>query len=147
MVAAWLADPLLMAQVSASGVLAGWTASFTNDADVGAVSRALSWAIGRARARRARALRLRRNRPDAWYVAISLAIVFAWVFREENTRRLLYPLLPLMLFHAGEALAALALTLRTRHVAIALGTGAALVAATSFRRWPPWRAKPSTATR
>jgi hypothetical protein len=43
------------------------------------------------------ALRVTRNRFDGWFVLVSLAIVFPWVFSGENTRRLLYPLVPLLL--------------------------------------------------
>ena len=50
-------------------------------------------------------IRLVRNKLDAWYVALSLGVVYGWVFSEDNTRRLLYPILPLLLFYAGQAVA------------------------------------------
>jgi 4-amino-4-deoxy-L-arabinose transferase-like glycosyltransferase len=128
MVHAWLGDPLLMVGASIDGVLAGWTASFTGDAAVGTLTRVLTWAIG-ALALAGLALRLRRNTLDAWYVAISLVIVCGWVFREENTRRLLYPLLPLLLFHAGEAFAALARAgVGSRRAVAGVAMGAGLIA-------------------
>jgi hypothetical protein len=52
-------------------------------------------------------LAARRNRVDGWYALASLAMLFIWVFPEEIMRRLFYPLLPLLLVQAGEALSAL----------------------------------------
>jgi hypothetical protein len=128
MTQAWLAEPARMAGASLSGMLGGWTAAFTGDAEVGELARIMTGIVG-ALAIAGLALRLHRNELDAWYVAISLAIVFGWVFREENTRRLLYPLLPLLLFHAGEALAAAGRALGgERRASIAVAAGAALVA-------------------
>ena len=128
MVQSWMGEPMRMAGYSISGVLAGWTAGFTSDAAVGDVTRAVAGGIGLL-ALGGLALRLRSNALDAWYAAISLAIVFGWVFREENTRRLLYPLLPVLLFHAGVALAAAGRALGgIRRAPYAVATGGALVA-------------------
>jgi hypothetical protein len=126
MLQAWLADPAVMTGAAFSSLLTGWTATFTADATVGELTRIVAGAIG-VLALAGLVLRLRRNALDAWYVAISLAILFGWVFREE-TRRLLYPLLPLLLFHAGHAVAAGVRALAgERRVGIAVAAGAALV--------------------
>jgi 4-amino-4-deoxy-L-arabinose transferase-like glycosyltransferase len=95
----------LMASVSGNSVLAGWVASFTADANVGMAALV---AVGLVAVLAAAGLWLRlvANRLDAWYVAISLGVVVWWVFSEDNTRRLLYPLLPLLLFYAGGAIVA-----------------------------------------
>ena len=100
----WLTATALMAEVSVKSIFDGWLATFNADAQVGMAARivaAVAGLLGLA----GMALRLARNRLDAWYVAISLAVVFGWVFSEDNTRRLLYPLLPLLLLYAGEAVA------------------------------------------
>jgi hypothetical protein len=45
-----------------------------------------------------------KNRVDSWYVLASVAMLVLWVYPEDNQRRLIYPILPLMLVHAGEVL-------------------------------------------
>ncbi len=104
MAQSWFLTPGLMAEVSIKSIFEGWLASFTADAQVGNVARVIAAVCG-VFALVGLAVRLARNRLDAWYVAISLAVVFGWVFSEDNTRRLLYPLLPLLLLYAGEAIA------------------------------------------
>jgi hypothetical protein len=42
------------------------------------------------------------NRLDGWYVIVSLGIVGLWAFPEDTIRRLLYPLVPLLLIHAAD---------------------------------------------
>lgn len=102
MLGAWFTDPGRMAAISAASVFDGWVASFTADAGVGLAARVATAAIGLL-GLAGLALRLRENRLDAWYVAVSLAIAFGWVFSEDNTRRLIYPLLPLLLLYAAQA--------------------------------------------
>ena len=46
------------------------------------------------------------NRLDGWYVLIGVAITFSWVVEDDNTRRLLYPLVPLIAMHALDAVLA-----------------------------------------
>ena len=55
-----------------------------------------------------------RDRLDGWYVLASVAMLFLWKFNEDNSRRLLYPLLPLVLLHATEVVRALAGSYRSR---------------------------------
>ena len=105
MVKSWAGATGIMGQVSAKTILDGWVASFTADASVGGAGVAV--AVGVALLALAGLVRrLRENRLDAWYAAVSLAVVTWWVFGEDNTRRLLFPLLPLLLFYAGDAIAA-----------------------------------------
>ena len=79
----------------------GWVGVFLADAAGGMLPAVVFAAValvafaGAARA----ALR---GRLDGWYVLASLAMLFLWVFNEDNSRRLLYPLLPLVLLHAAE---------------------------------------------
>jgi hypothetical protein len=42
-----------------------------------------------------------RNRLEGWYALAGLALTFGWVFDEDNTRRLLYPLLPVLMVNAA----------------------------------------------
>ena len=75
-------------------------------------------------------IRLVRNKLDAWYVAaLSLGVVYGWVFSEDNTRRLLYPILPLLLFYAGQAVADGCMRLGRRQWAPAAVGAAGLVMA------------------
>jgi 4-amino-4-deoxy-L-arabinose transferase-like glycosyltransferase len=104
MAQSWTYGTGFMASMSANSVLAGWVASFTAEAGVGAAATAATIVVA-ILAAIGLVLRLARNRLDAWYVAISLGVVYAWVFSEDNTRRLLYPLLPLLLLYAGQAVA------------------------------------------
>lgn len=104
MAGSWAGATALMAEVSVKSIFEGWLATFNADAQVGMAARIVSGLAG-VLGLAGMSLRLARNRFDAWYVAISLAVVFGWVFSEDNTRRLLYPLLPLLLLYAGEAVA------------------------------------------
>ncbi len=107
----WLSEPGRLLAISSDTFFGGWVASFTGSSAVGGVTRVMFGAVGALGI--AGAIRgAMRNRLDAWYVLASLAMLFAWVFPEDNTRRLLYPLLPLLLVLAGEALAALCTRVR-----------------------------------
>ena len=105
MAQSWTYGTGFMASMSANSVFAGWVASFTAEASVGTAATAATIVVA-ILAAIGLVLRLARNRLDAWYVAISLGVVYGWVFSEDNTRRLLYPLLPLLLLYAGQAVAA-----------------------------------------
>lgn len=78
----------------------GWIASFTASSHVYEAARwilLVPGVVGVAGA----VLRSARNRIDGWYVLASLAILGVWQFPEENTRRLMYPLVPLLLIQAA----------------------------------------------
>jgi hypothetical protein len=117
----WLKDPGVAA-ISTGTLLGGWMASFTGYSGVGSSMRLFFGALGFIGVVGA-LLGARRNRLDSWYVLASLAMLFLWVFPEDNTRRLLYPVLPLLLVHAAEALAAacapLKMALQERRVLLA----------------------------
>jgi hypothetical protein len=42
-----------------------------------------------------------RNALDGWYVLISLALTFFWMYPQDAARRLLYPVVPLLIVHAA----------------------------------------------
>jgi hypothetical protein len=56
--------------------------------------------------------RAAQNRLDGWYVLISFVLLVFWVFPQDTMRRLLYPLVPLMLIHAVQAIVWIARGLR-----------------------------------
>ncbi|HEX7403121.1 MAG TPA: hypothetical protein VF287_03825, partial [Usitatibacter sp.] len=124
----WLSDPTVAA-MSLESLFGGWMATFTGDSGVGSSMRLLFGAVGIMGVAGA-LLGARRTRLDSWYVLASLAMLFLWVFPEDNTRRLLYPLLALLLVHAAEALAgACAYLRRSRLQGRVLFAGWAFVAA------------------
>jgi hypothetical protein len=128
MIAAWIAEPLPTARIAAGRLMDGWIASFLAQASVGAVARMLFAALGVfALAGTLRAVRA--NRLDGWYALASVAITFGWIFSEDNTRRLLYPLVPLLMIHGAELAVALAARIAApRPRALALGALAMLPA-------------------
>jgi hypothetical protein len=71
-------------------------------------------------------MRLRANGIDGWYVALSLALLLPIFFGEQTARRYLYPLLPLLLVHAGVALAAVTADLSPRARRAAVGLAVAV---------------------
>lgn len=91
----------------------GWIGAFAADASGGPRTSllfglvALAALIGAVRAAWL-------DRLDGWYVLASVAMLLLWKFNEDNSRRLLYPLLPLVLLHAAEAVRALAGKLGSR---------------------------------
>jgi hypothetical protein len=99
----WLSRPGTAA-ISMQSLFSGWMASFTGDSGVGSSMRLAFGAVGFMGVAGA-LLGAWRNRLDSWYVLASLAMLFLWVFPEDNERRLLYPLIALLLVHAAEALA------------------------------------------
>jgi hypothetical protein len=116
-----LHDPLRLVALGAQGVASGWIASFAAESNVHATARAVFLGVG-ALGIGGAVLRARRNALDGWYVLLSLAMLFLWFFREDVMRRLLYPLVPILLFHAA---------VFTRHLATRIGPGRAA-------RWLPF---------
>lgn len=129
MLAAWLADPGRMLAVAGASLLDGWINSFLAQGDLPRVPRvalALLGALGIAGS----ILRAMRNHLDGWYVLATLGMLLAWVFAQENMRRLLYPVVPLLLAHAAWAVVDACRRLgRPRIAPAAVGVGAAFVAA------------------
>jgi len=107
MASAWLSHPALLLDVGARSFFAGWIGSFTIDAAIPLPAIVVLVLLGIAAI--AGAVRaVLAGRLDGWYVLAFLPLAFAWVFGEQAARRLLYPVLPLMLLHAAEAVLALA---------------------------------------
>ena len=121
--ALWLARPGTVAGAAAANFVDGWIATFTADPAVAAAARAVAVAAGLAGIAGAVRAALA-NRADGWYALGALALVFAWLFDADNMRRLLYPLVPLLLLHAGEFIAAslawAGATVRARRFAVAV---------------------------
>ena len=105
MLTAWRESPRFMLGMAASEWRDGWLLSFANDAAAPAATR---WALAivAAFAFAGAILRALANRLDGWYVLATVGMLTLWVFDGENIRRLLYPVMPLVLLHAGIALAA-----------------------------------------
>jgi len=124
-VGTWIArDPLDFFAAIGRQLANAWVASFASAPQVGTPSRVVLLALAACAV--AGAVRAaRRNRLDGWYALAYLAMLCVWLFPEEIMRRLLYPLLPLALLHAGEALFALARRLRVARAWIAPAVAAA----------------------
>ena len=125
------AAPAFFGAKSAEYLGNAWIGSFTAESHVYGVTRALLLAaalLAVAGAVRAAAL----NRLDGWYALAYAAMLAFWLFPEETTRRLLYPLVPLALLHAGEAVHAVARRLLPARASAVVGVGGAVLAALSL---------------
>jgi len=125
------AAPAFFGAKSAEYLGNAWIGSFTAESHVYGVTRALLLAaalLALAGAVRAAAL----NRLDGWYALAYAAMLAFWLFPEETTRRLLYPLVPLALLHAGEAVHAVARRLLPARASAVVGVGGAVLAALSL---------------
>jgi hypothetical protein len=71
-------------------------------------------------------IRLRKNRPDAWYVVVYFGMLIAWPF-PEHMSRFLWPLLPAFLV-AGNATATLLKDVKYRSIMASVATGIILMA-------------------
>jgi 4-amino-4-deoxy-L-arabinose transferase-like glycosyltransferase len=100
-------DPLGYLRKCADALSGGWIRSFTADSDVHWLAKAVFGIVGLLGVAGA-VLRARSNRIDGWYVLATLPVVFLWLFPEDNTRRLLYPLVPLLIIHAAVFIAFIA---------------------------------------
>jgi hypothetical protein len=97
----WSREPLQMLVAGTDHLSSAWIATFAAQDDVPRELAAVALGVGLA-ALAGAGLRLARNRLDAWFVFASLAIVFPWVFSAENTRRLIYPLVPLLILSGAD---------------------------------------------
>jgi hypothetical protein len=131
---AWLATPGMAIGWIVDIFPRGWVATFLAEGDVAAPMRACAFAVGFvALAGSLRAAR--RNRLDGWYVLFTLALALAWTFpfSPDNLRWVLYPIVPLLLLHAGEAVRAAVGGLRIRRPDFAV----AAIAAVPFAVFAP----------
>ena len=126
MISAWLHEPLVTAPIAARAFLDGWVSTFLAQSAVGTVPKVVLAAFG-AVALAGAVRKALMNRLDGWYVLVAVGVTFLWVFGENNTRRLLYPLAPLLILHAAELVLAACRRLRAgRHRVLALAAAAAL---------------------
>ena len=114
MLGGWAERPGVAFELARQAFPAGWAASFFAEGDIAPAMRGGAFVVGiAALAGSVRAALA--NRLDGWYVLLAATLVFAWVFDVENMRRLLYPIVPLALLHAGELVVALVRRARVRH--------------------------------
>jgi hypothetical protein len=118
-IGSWLGDPAHTFVRASNFFFDGWMRSFVADSNAPLAAR-IAFAIVGLFAICGLLMRLRRNRLDAWYVGITLDVVFAWVFSGETTRRLLYPVIPLLLLCAATPVLAIASRLAGRARALVL---------------------------
>lgn len=129
----WIDRPGTILPIAVQSVTDAWISAFTVDPGAPFVMRLVFMATGLA-ALAGAALAARANRLDGWYAFAFAAILLGWVFGENVTRRLLYPLVPLALLHAALVLRAMLppFALGARGDAFALGTAATLQALLCF---------------
>jgi hypothetical protein len=109
---AWLQQPVATFAESCQFLWRGWIGVFAVESG-GARAALLAGVVALAGLAGAAQAALR-DRLDGWYVLAGVATVFLVRYNEDNSRRLLYPLLPLLLLHAVEAVRALAGRLPSR---------------------------------
>lgn len=97
----WSADPLGLLVAASQFFFLGWIRSFMADHYISLTPRIALAVVGLA-ALGGLALRLARNRLDAWFVLFSLLVTFSWAFGPDASRRLLYPFIPLLLLCAAD---------------------------------------------
>ena len=126
----WILHPREAATASGTDLFDAWVATFTADPGVSPTTRVLIALIGIAAI--AGAIRaVRGNRAEGWYALGALALFAGWLFDGDSLRRLLHPVVPVLLLLAGEAVAALAAMFapsRKRLAVAAAGAAAALLA-------------------
>jgi 4-amino-4-deoxy-L-arabinose transferase-like glycosyltransferase len=106
-------DPPGSLSTCAEYMFGGWVRSFSADSSVHGLAKAVFGIVGLLAVAGA-VLRARNNRLDGWYVLATLPVVFLWLYPEDNTRRLLYPLMPLLIIHAAVFVAFLMRTIPSR---------------------------------
>jgi hypothetical protein len=122
----WIDAPLATLAEAVRVMWNGWVSAFALDSTAPAIFLALL-AVLAAFALAGTWLRMRANRLDGWYVAVALAMLMPVFFGEQTARRYLYPLLPVLLVHAGVALAAAAARIKRRPRDMVIGLAWALM--------------------
>ena len=130
-----LADPIRFLRSCAQVTFGGWTRTFTADSDVHWLPKAVFGIVGLLGIAGA-ILRARGNRIDGWYVLAMLPIVSVWLFSEDSNRRLLYPIVPLLIIHAAVFVAFIARKIPSqRHRRMLVAAVVALPALLCFPAW------------
>jgi hypothetical protein len=130
-----LADPIRFLRSCAQVTFGGWTRTFTADSDVHWLPKVVFGIVGLLGIAGA-ILRARGNRIDGWYVLAMLAIISVWLFSEDSNRRLLYPLVPLLIIHAAVFVAFVVRRIPSqRHRRILMAAIVALPVALCFPAW------------
>jgi len=124
----WLRDPPRLVHDGVTTFFHGWVSSFHAQTVTEPVPTAIFAAV-LALALAGAIARTLRNRLDGWYVVVSVPLLVFWIFPMDTTRRLLYPLFPLLLLHAAFALRWLASRAAVRRHSRLLFGGAFLLAA------------------
>lgn len=93
-IGSWLQSPADTLVGASKVFIDGWIRSFMADHDVPPVTRAVYSVLGVVAIGGA-LLRARRGHLDGRFAVLYLAVVFAWPFSADTTRRLLYPVIPL----------------------------------------------------
>ena len=83
----------------------GWLRSFMSDHYVSLTAQVVFAVVGLLSVA-GLAMRLARNRLDAWFTLFSLGAVFVWTFSADASSRLMYPFVPLLIFYAIESVTA-----------------------------------------
>lgn len=100
--AGWWTNPAFMLSATTNWFYEGWIASFTVEPQVSTSARNVITVLG-VLGLIGLWRQLLANRLDAWYTLGSLVIILLWVFPAENMRRLLYPIVPLVLVYAVQS--------------------------------------------
>jgi hypothetical protein len=126
----WTNEPMPAAEATLRMFTGGWIASFVAEGEVPLAVRAVLYATGIAAVAGSIRAALA-NRIDGWYALLTLLLLLGWVFGVDTMRRLFYPVVPLLLLHGVEMLAALASRFRLPHPRMAVAAVAALPFAVS----------------
>lgn len=127
----WTTEPAQTLRFTADFMASGWIATFTADGAVAGFTRVTALVVGAVGVWGA-CRAAWQNRLEGWYVIGSLMLVFLWVFPETNMRRLLYPVVPLLLMLAAEVILAWCQQLRIPMRRLALASAAAIPLLISF---------------
>jgi hypothetical protein len=95
-----VADPAGFIASCAQIAWRGWMRTFAGDSGIHWLPQAVFAAVGLLGLAGSLS-RARGNHLDGWYVLVALPAVSLWLFSEDNNRRLMYPVVPLLLIHAA----------------------------------------------
>jgi hypothetical protein len=98
----WLENPIDTLIGASRIFFDGWIRSFLADSEATIAAKIVFAGLGLLAIAGA-LVRTARNHLDGWFAILSLAVVFSWTFSPETTRRLLYPLIPLLILFAALA--------------------------------------------